>query len=79
MIQAPDGVFLKDETTCAFCAMKNFVEFRRESGTGFSKLLVEFNDRVRDMKKYKLVLDDGLMAYFLLTAANLTDDHERLV
>ena len=31
------------------------------------------------MKKYKLVLDDGLMAYFLLTAANLSHDHERLV
>ena len=31
------------------------------------------------MKKYKLVLDDGLMAYFLLTAANLSHYHERLV
>ena len=25
------------------------------------------------------MLDDGLMAYFLLTAANLSHDHERLV
>ena len=27
VIEALDGVFLKDETTCAFCAIKNFVEF----------------------------------------------------
>ena len=79
MIEALDGVFLKDETTRAFCAIKNFVEFRRESGTGFAKFLVEFNNRVRELKKYKLVLDDGLMAYFPLTAANLSHDHERLV
>ena len=79
VIKALDGIFLKDETTCVFCAIKNFVEFRCESGTGFAKFLVEFNRRVREVKKYKLVLDDRLMAYFLLTAANLSDDHERLV
>ena len=79
VIEALDGVFLKDETTRAFCAIKNFIEFRRESRTGFAKFLVEFNNRVQEVKKYKLVLDHGLMAYFLLTAANLSHDHERLV
>ena len=79
VIDALDGVFLKDEMTSAFCAIKNFVEFRCESGTGFAKFLVEFNNKVREVKKYNLVLDDGLMAYFLLTAANLSHDHERLV
>ena len=71
VIEALDGVFLKDEMTRAFCAIKNFVEFQCKSGTGFAKFLVEFNNRVREVKKYKLVLDDGLAAYFLLTAANL--------
>ena len=78
VIEALDGIFLKDEMTRAFCAIKNFVEFQCESRTGFAKFLVEFNDRVQEVKKYKLVLDDGLMAYFLLTAANLSHDHERL-
>ena len=27
VIEALDGIFLKDETTHAFCAIKNFVEF----------------------------------------------------
>ena len=79
MNKALSAIFLKDEMTRASCAMKNFVEFRRESGNGFAKFLVEFNNRVRKVKKYKLVLDDGLMAYFLLTTANLSDDHEKLV
>ena len=75
VIEAQDGVFLKDETIHAFCAIKNFVEFRCESGTR----VVEFNNRVREVKKYKLVLNDGLMAYLLLTAANLSHDRERIV
>ena len=79
VIEALDGIFMKDEMTSAFCAIKSFVEFRRESGIGFAKFLIEFNNRVREVKKYKLVLNDGLMAYFLLTAANISHDHERLV
>jgi hypothetical protein len=74
-----DNVYLKDESTRAFCAVKEFVEFRRESGQSFPKFLIEFNTRLREVKKYKLNFDDGILAYFLLTAANLSDEHERLV
>ena len=79
VVAALDEIFLKDETTRAFCAIKNFIEYRRESGQGFSKFLVDFNNRHRELTKYKLKFDDGLMAYFLLAAANLSNDHERLV
>eukprot|EP00794_Sanderia_malayensis_P014649 gene14649-16167_t len=74
-----DKVYLKEETTRAFCAVKAFVEFRRESGMNFTKFLVEFNNRYRELKKYKLDLNDGLCGYFLLASANLSADHERLV
>ena len=34
---------------------------------------------MREVKKYDLTLNDKVQAYFLLKAANLSDDHERLV
>ena len=79
IMEALDKVYLKDETTRAFCAIKNFIEYRRESGHGFSKFFVEFNNKHLELTKHKLKFDNGLMGYFLLTAANLSDDHERLV
>jgi hypothetical protein len=79
ILETLDKVYLKEESTRAFCAVKEFIEFRRESGQTFPKFLVEFNSRYREVQKYKLKFDDGILAYFLLTAANLTDDTERLV
>ena len=74
-----DKVYLKEETTRAFCAVKAFVEFRRESGMNFTKFLVEFNNKYREVQKYKLELNSGLKGYFLMASANLSADHERLV
>ena len=79
IIKELDKVYLKDETTRAFCAFRAFVEFRRESGMDFTKFLVEFNNRYREVRKYKMELGDGVLAYFLLVAANLSTEHERLV
>ena len=74
-----DKVYLKDATSRAFAAIKTCVQFRRESSQSFAKFLVEFNSKHREVKKHGLNFDDGILAFFLLMAANLTDDHERLV
>ena len=79
IIQLLDVVYLKDETTMAFCAFKAFVEYRRDSGQGYSKFLLEYNNKYREIKKYGMELADGVKAYFLLSAANLSAEHERLV
>ena len=79
LLQELDKVYLKEETTRAFCAVKSFVEFRRTSGENFTKFFVDFNNRYREVQKHKLDLSDGLKGYFLLASANLSADHERLV
>ena len=79
IIEALDAVFLKDETTRTFCAIKSFIEFRRESGQTFPKFILEFKSKYREIEKYKIKFEDNIMAYFLLTSANLSPDHERLV
>ena len=40
-----DKVFLSDETSRAFCAFKEYYEYRRSSGEGFSEFIVEFEKR----------------------------------
>ena len=79
IIAALDNIFLKDETTRAFCAFGEFVEYRRGSDGNYTKFILEFEKRYREVKKHDLTLNDKVQAYFLLKAANLTDDHERLV
>ena len=74
-----DNVYLKDKTTQAFCAVKDFVEYRRQSGVNFSKFIVEWSQKYGEVKKHKMALVDGVQGYFLLVAANLTAEHERLV
>ena len=74
-----DKVYLKDKTTQAFCAVKEFVEYRRQSGVNFSKFIVEWSQKYGEVKKHKMALVDGVQGYFLLVAANLTAEHERLV
>ena len=79
VLEALDKVYLRDENTRAFCAVKSFVEFKRQSGVTFPKFIVDFEGLYREVKKFKLKFDDGILAYFLLSSANLSVDHERLV
>ena len=79
IISKLDEIFLKDETTRAFCAFGDFVEYRRGSGESYTKFILEFEKRYREVKKHDLTLNEKVQAYFLLKAANLSDDHERLV
>ena len=66
-----DVVYLKDQTTQTFCAIKSFVEFHREGEQSFLKFLVEFKNRYREVKKYELSFEDDALDYFLLVAVNL--------
>ena len=74
-----DKVYIKDETARTFQAIKNVIEFRREAGQNFPKFLVEFQSRFREFEAFKITVPDSLKAYFLIKAANLNDEHERLV
>ena len=79
IIRELDKVYLKDETARTFHAIKQVIEFRREAGCGFSKFFVEFQSRYRELAKFNIEVPDSLKAYFLIKAANLSDEHERLV
>ena len=74
-----DEVFQSDETTRAYHAFKEFVEYKRSIGENFSTFIVEYEKRYREVKRFKLDLPTGVQAFFLLQAANLSSDLEKLV
>ena len=78
IIVALDAVYLKDVTTCAFFAFKEFYEFRWNSGDNFSDFLVEYDQRYHRVKMYGMELPEGVQAFFLLKAANLNAESEKL-
>ena len=69
IIAALDAVYLKDVTTRAFCAFKEFYEFRRNSGDNFSDFIVEYEQHYHRVKTYGMELPEGVQAFFLLKAA----------
>ena len=73
-----DKVYLKDNTTQAFCAFKDFYEYKRSAGQHFAEFIVEYDQKYRKVEKYEMELPQGVQAFFLLKAANLTVESEKL-
>ena len=78
VIKMLDTVLLKDESTRAYMAFKEFVEYRRKMGESYSAFVVTFEKLHAEISKHKMELPDGAKAYFLLQAANLNEENERL-
>ena len=73
-----DSVFLKDESTRAYVAFKTFVEYRRKMGESYQSFIVAFEKLYTEIAKHKMELPSGAKAYFLLQAANMSEENERL-
>ena len=73
-----DKVYLKDNTTQAFCAFRDYYEYKRSAGQNFSEFIVEYDQRYHKLGKYDMTLPEGVQAFFLLKAANLTVESEKL-
>lgn len=59
-----DKVFQTDKVTQAYCAFKDFADYRRSSGDGFSTFIVEFEKRHRELVKFDMALPTGVQAFF---------------
>ena len=64
LIRLLDALYLKDSATQAYCAFRDFVEYRRSCGETFSVLIVEFEKWYRDVKKHDMKLPAGAKATF---------------
>ena len=73
-----DAVYLKDENTRAYVASKEFYEFKRASGENFSEFIIKYEHLYHKLTQYKMDLPEGVQAFFLLNAANMTEENEKL-
>lgn len=69
-----DSLYLKDESQCAFSAFEDFTNYRRSHELPIETYLVEFNLKYSKVKSYNMTLPDGVVAFYLLTCANLSEE-----
>ena len=75
---ALDKLYKRNDSESAFTAFENFIKFRRHSSMSITDYIIEFNIRLSKIKSHKMDLPDGVLAYYLLQCANLTEDQTSL-
>ena len=73
-----DSIYLQDKSTRAFIAFKEFYDYRRSSGDKYADFIIQFEKFYNKIAKFDMVLPEAVQAYFLLTAANMSEDNEKL-
>ena len=73
---ALDKLYKRNDSESAFTAFENFIKFRRHSSMSITDYIIEF--RLSKIKSHKMDLPDGVLAYYLLQCANLTEDQTSL-
>ena len=78
LVTALDALFLKDADTRAFLEFKEFYEYRRNPSSDVTDFVAHFEYLYNKVLKHNMTLPEGVKAFFLLKAANVSTDHEKL-
>ena len=73
-----DGLYQEDAARSAFAAYEHFTEFKRSRDMSIEDYLIEFNIRYSKIKSLKMELPDGVLAYYLLKCASLTEEQSNI-
>lgn len=73
-----DRFFKLDENTRAFMCFKEFYSYKRQSGTTINDFMVKYEYLYQKLVKFKIELPEGVQAFFLLQAANVSEENEKL-
>lgn len=73
-----NGLYEKDAARSSFAAYEEFSEYRRAANIPIEDYLIEFNIKYSKLKDYKMDLPDGVLAFYVLKCANLSDDQANL-
>ena len=74
-----DKLYLGDENQRIFLALDLFEKFKRPPSMSISNFIIEFENHHNKVKAHKCTYPDGVLAYRLIKAAQLSHDHEQLV
>lgn len=80
LIQARlDTVYLSDENQRIFLALDEFEKYKRSPSMTMSGFILAFETLHNKVTAHKCTYPDGVLAYRLLKAANVSNDHEQLI
>ena len=78
MLEKLDALFKTDDNQAAYLAYRDFESFVRPSEMSFQDFVVQFESLNSRIKRHKMVLPDGVLAYRFLHSANLREDEMKL-
>ena len=73
-----DAIFKKDQNTRAYMAFKEFYDFKRSSGVSITDFIVRSEYLYHKLQGFDMKLPEGVKVFFLLNAANVSEDNEKL-
>ena len=78
IIEQLDKIFLKYSDTRVYVAFKKLFNYRRMSGVTITDFVVEFDQLYHKLAQFDMKSTDGVLAFFLLSAANVSEENEKL-
>ena len=73
-----DEIYMKEKDTRAFLAVEEFIEYKRKNDGDIRDFIVHYDYFYGKLSEFGMVLPEGFQAFFLLKAANLSPDHQKL-
>ena len=73
-----DELYETDKSQSAFAAYDDFKSFHGKHDTSIQDYIVEFNLKYNRIKLQNMVLPDGVLAYYLLKRANLSEEQSNI-
>ena len=78
ILERLDAVFLVDENQRIFVALDEFEKFKRPSSMTMTNFILSFENLHNKVTTHNCKYPDGVLAYRLIKAANMSSEHERL-
>ena len=78
IIKRLDGVMQSDENMRTFTCFKTFYDYRRPAGCSIQEFIIRYEHLYCKLGAFNIELPQGVQAFFLLIAANISDEYEKL-
>ena len=73
-----DDVFQEDKDMRTFMAFRTFYQYKRQTGVSIKEFIIHYELLYHKLGTYSIELPQGVQSFFLLNAANISEDSERL-
>ena len=79
ILEKLDKLYLTDKNQRIFQALDSFEKYRRPANVNMNTFILEFQKLHSKVSEYDCKYPDGVLAYRMLKAANISNEHEQLI